>query len=78
VQVVAISTPTIPSWRWRIVTYAGDTLAESQETFPTIVSAVAEGTRRLIAMNVVDHSTRTYGWYRTTGYRAAPRSAAAS
>jgi hypothetical protein len=75
-QVVAISTPASPSWRWRIVTYAGDTVAESQDTFPSILTAVADGTRNLVAMDVVDHTTRSYG-YRTTGYRAGPRSGAA-
>ena len=28
-QVVAFSTPTDPSWRWRIVNYAGEVIAES-------------------------------------------------
>ena len=45
-QVVAVSTPSHPNWRWRIVNYAGEMVEESHETFPSIASAVAEGTRR--------------------------------
>ena len=55
-QVAAFSTPTSPDWRWRIVNYAGEIIEESRETFPTIYSAVAHGTRRLVQMNVVDRS----------------------
>src|SRR5438034_31318 len=46
-QVVAFSTPMNPHWRWRIVNYAGEVVEESNETFPTIASAVAQGTKRL-------------------------------
>ncbi len=55
-QVVAISTTASPSWRWRIVNYAGETVAESHETFSTIGGAVAQGRTRLLEMNVVDRS----------------------
>jgi hypothetical protein len=55
-QVTAFSTPANPSWRWRIVNYAGETVAESHEGFPTIAAAVAQGTRHLIEMHVVDRS----------------------
>jgi hypothetical protein len=55
-QVAAFSTPTSPDWRWRIVNYAGEIIEESRETFPTIATAVANGTRRLVQMNVVDRS----------------------
>jgi hypothetical protein len=55
-QVAAFSTPTSPDWRWRIVNYAGEIIEESRETFPTIATAVAHGTRRLVQMNVVDRS----------------------
>ena len=67
-QVVAFSTPMNPHWRWRIVNYAGEVIEESSETFPTIASAVAEGTKRLEQMNVVDRSEPERG-YRTTAYR---------
>jgi hypothetical protein len=55
-RVTAFSTPTQPAWRWRIVSYAGELIEESRDTFPTIATAVAEGTRRVVAMNVVDRS----------------------
>jgi hypothetical protein len=55
-QVTAFSTPMDPKWRWRIVNYAGETLEESRETFPTIATAVAQGTKRLLEMNIVDRS----------------------
>ncbi len=55
-QVAAFSTPDNPSWRWRIVNYAGEVIEESHDTFPTIASAVANGTKRLVQMNVVDRS----------------------
>jgi len=54
--VTVFSTPAISSWRRRIVNYAGETVAESHEGCPTVAAAVAQGTRRLIEMNVVDRS----------------------
>jgi len=54
--VTVFSTPAIRSWRRRIVNYAGETVAESHEGCPTVAAAVAQGTRRLIEMNVVDRS----------------------
>jgi hypothetical protein len=50
-------------WRWRIVNYAGEILEESRESFPTIASAVAKGTQRLLQLNVVDRSTPTRAWH---------------
>jgi hypothetical protein len=55
-QVGAFSSPSSPGWRWRIVDYAGAIIEESRELFPTIAVAVANGTKRLVQMNVVDHS----------------------
>ena len=55
-QVAALSTPASPNWRWRIINYAGELIEESNETFPTIGTAVAQGTKRLVQMNVVDRS----------------------
>jgi hypothetical protein len=55
------------TWRWRIVNYAGETIAESDEGFPTIGAAVTQGTKRLTAMNVVDDS-RPVNWRRSTSY----------
>jgi hypothetical protein len=55
-QVGAVSTPSSTGWRWRIVDYSGVIIEESREPFPTIAAAVANGTKRLVQMNVVDHS----------------------
>jgi hypothetical protein len=56
VHVMALSTPSRPGWRWRIVNYAGELVEESRDVFGTIAIAVAEGTRRLEQMNTVDRS----------------------
>jgi hypothetical protein len=56
VQVTAVSTPTQPDWRWRIVNYAGEIIEESRDSFPSIAEAVAKGAKRLLQMNVVDRS----------------------
>jgi hypothetical protein len=68
VNVVAISTPRHPNWRWRIVNYAGEVVEESHASFPTIRSAVAEGAKRLAAMNVTDLSTRPSHYVRSTSH----------
>ncbi len=61
-QVVAVSSPAQPEWRWRIVNYAGEVVEESSATFRTVGSAVAEGAVRLGELNLVDRSVppRTY------------------
>jgi hypothetical protein len=46
-NVLAVSTPGDPDWRWRIVDYHGQTVEESYTTFPTIAAAVTEGRERL-------------------------------
>jgi len=53
-----------PEWRWRIVSYEGEMVAESHQTFPTITAAVAHGTQRLIEMNAVTRveTARAYRW----------------
>ncbi|HYS15843.1 MAG TPA: hypothetical protein VET45_02870 [Candidatus Binatia bacterium] len=56
VHVMALSTPSRPGWRWRIVNYAGELVEESRDAFRTIALAVAEGTRRLKQMDTVDRS----------------------
>jgi hypothetical protein len=66
-HVAAIKTPKESVWRWRIVNYAGDTIAESPDRFTTIGAALAQGTRRLAAMNVVDRSQPT-NWRRSPSY----------
>jgi hypothetical protein len=57
-NVVAFSTPLRPNWRWRIVDYAGESVEESEASFPTISSAVAAGAKRLEHMNAMDRSAR--------------------
>ena len=46
-NVLAVTTPGQPDWRWRIVNYDGQTIEESYTGFPTIAAAVAEGNKRL-------------------------------
>ena len=66
-QVAAFNTPKDPSWRWRIVNYAGEMIEESHEHFPSILAAVTHGTKRLTAMNVVD-SSQPANWRRSTSH----------
>jgi len=47
VQVTAVCSPERPDWRWRIVDYDGQTIEESEIAFPTISSALEDGSRRL-------------------------------
>ena len=69
-QVVAVSTPRYPEWRWRITDYAGATLEESHIGFPSIAAAVAAGTERLTTMNTVDRSdTAGRSWRAPPGRR---------
>jgi hypothetical protein len=55
-RVAAFSTSKDTDWRWRIVNYAGETIAESRGRFPSIGAAVAHGEKRLAAMSVIDRS----------------------
>jgi len=72
VQVAAVSTPQDgSSWRWRIVNYAGEVIEESRETFPTIASAVEQGSKRLAKMDGVDNSV-PYSYSRSTRHLRAP------
>ena len=66
-NVAAFNTPSDPAWRWRIVNYAGETIAESHDGFPSIGAALAQGSQKLAAMNVVDHS-QPNNWRRSTSY----------
>lgn len=68
-QVTAFSTPANPSWRWRIVNNAGQTIAESHEGYPDIAAAVAHGTKHLSGMNAVDHSERVRSHWSTSHVR---------
>lgn len=66
-QVTAFKASKELAWRWRIVNYAGETIAESHERFPTIGAAVAKGAKKLVSMNVVDRS-QPVNWRRSTSY----------
>ncbi len=48
-NVVAVSTPSSPEWRWRIVDYSGQMVEESHGTYPSIATAVADGVERMRA-----------------------------
>jgi hypothetical protein len=64
-QVIAFTTATRPQWRWRIVDYAGATVEESSNVFPTIAAAVAVGAERLQKLDTVDRSVRVNPYRRT-------------
>ena len=68
-QVVAISSPTYPEWRWRILDYSGGTLEESRERYPTISAAVAAGTYQLVRMSDADRSALFEPQWRTRAAR---------
>jgi hypothetical protein len=63
-QVAAFATTADRGWRWRIVNYAGEVVEESTEMFGTIAAAVADGSARLVTLNVVDRSQPTRSWRR--------------
>jgi hypothetical protein len=70
-QVTAFNTPRDPGWRWRIVNYAGEMVAESDERYPSIHAAVTEGAKTLTAMDVVDR-THPVAWRRSTSHLRRP------
>ncbi len=51
-QITAFNTPQDPSWRWRIVNYAGEVVAESPRGFASIHAALAHGKPQLAKMDV--------------------------
>lgn len=65
-QVGAVLAGHEQSWHWRIVNYAGETVAESRRTFPTIAQAVEEGSKRLKKLDVDRSAPRLP--YRTTSH----------
>lgn len=67
-QVLAFSTPSRPEWRWRIVSYSGEMVEESYETFPSIATAVAHGVRRMDALGAQDLTQRSYTFLRSTSH----------
>lgn len=74
-QVVAISTPRSTGWQWRIVTYTGEVIEESQRRFPTIGRAVAEGQRRLRELDLPSGPLPPSRFSRSTSYLRSPGSA---
>ncbi len=66
--VSAVSTPQYSGWRWRIVNYAGETVEESDTTFPTIARALVEGGLRLREIDRPDLSVRSNPYGRSTAY----------
>ena len=69
-RVAAFKNSNDADWRWRIVNYAGETIEESRDSFPTIASAVANGKKRLVQMNVVDRSVVVRSHRSTSHLRA--------
>lgn len=67
-NVVAISTPHRPDWRWRIVNFAGEVVEESTESFATIAIALAAGVKHRRRMDVTDHSTRPSPYSSSTSH----------
>lgn len=63
-QVAAVARAQDRGWRWRIVNYAGEMIEESNDVFATIAAAVAQGSERLVALNVVDRSDQSRSWRR--------------
>ena len=70
-QVVAVSTPSHPNWRWRIVNYAGEMVEESHETFPSIAAAVRAGGRRLHDIDIPDKPPLAPPFIRSTSHLRA-------
>jgi hypothetical protein len=66
-NVAAFKTPEDPAWRWRIVNYAGETIAESSDRFTSIGAALAGGNRHLAELKLVDNS-QPVNWRRSTSY----------
>jgi hypothetical protein len=65
-QVAAVTKAEDRGWRWRIVNYAGDVIEESAELFGSIAAAVAQGSARLVTLNLVDRSEPTRPWRRVS------------
>jgi hypothetical protein len=61
-QVTAFNTPEDASWRWRIVNYADEVIAESEQAFPSIHAALAHGKEQLATMNVDQAQEVTLNW----------------
>ena len=71
-NVAAFNTAKDDAWRWRIVNYAGETIAESRDEFASIRAALAQGAQRLATMKVVDVS-QPVNWRRSTSHLRSRR-----
>ncbi len=49
-NVAGVSVEKGPQWRWRIVNGFGEILRESPASFPTLLSALADGRRTLLKL----------------------------
>jgi hypothetical protein len=65
-QVAAFAKAHDRGWRWRIVNYAGEVIEESNDIFGSIAAAVAQGSKRLVTLNVVDRSEPSRPWRRVS------------
>lgn len=65
-QVAAFAKAHDRGWRWRIVNYAGEVIEESSDVFASIAAAVAQGSARLVTLNVVDRSEPSRPWRRVS------------
>lgn len=63
-QVIAFSTPKSAEWRWRIVNYGGEMVEESYGTFPSIATAVEEGTKRMREVDEREIANRPSTYHR--------------
>jgi hypothetical protein len=61
---MAFSTPSDPTWRWRIVSNAGELVEESRQGFASIAAAVDDGRARVRALDIRDASERTFPYRR--------------
>ena len=61
---MAFSSPSDPSWRWRIVSNAGELVEESRQVFLSIAAAVDEGRARARELDLRDTSERTFPYRR--------------
>ena len=62
-QITAFNTPQDASWRWRIVNYAGDVVAESSQGFASIHHALVHGKERLATMDADQvHAVKPLSW----------------
>ena len=53
-HVIAFSTPSRPSWRWRLISYAGDIVEESRDAFGSISDAIGAGALRSEELRIRD------------------------